>query len=110
VNFKPILFLLLILALNFSVVFAAIDFDEGISAEDEAAFDEILEPVIKIYNFVKYIATIIAALVLVSAGLTFMLSGGDPSKREQAKNMVLYVIFGLILIWVAPLIVGFLVE
>ena len=107
------LLVLLGLALVLSIatpVLASIDLSEEISAEDEASFDEILEPVMDVYNFVKYIATAIAALVLVGAGIVFMLSGSDPAKRDQAKNMIMYVIFGLIIIWIAPLIVEYLVQ
>jgi len=100
----------LVLVLTITPTLAAIDLSEDVSVEDQAAFDSILEPVMNIYNFVKYVATAIAALVLVGAGIVFMLSGSDPAKRDQAKNMIMYVIFGLVIIWVAPLIVEYLVQ
>lgn len=86
----------------------AVDFDEEISAEDQATFDGILQPVMKIYNFIKYAATVLAVLFLIFAGVTFITSGGDQAKREQAKAMATYIVVGLIVIWIAPLIVGFL--
>ena len=81
----------------------AVDFNQGNSNEDKATFDEILEPVMKIYNLIKYSATVIAILVLLFAGINYMTSGADPKKREMAKNMVMYVIIGLLVIWAAPL-------
>ena len=104
-----ILGLFLVLSLS-NVALATIDLSEPLTADDEAAIDEILEPVMDIYNFIKYIATAVAALVLVGAGIVFMLSGSSPGKREQAKNMVMYVIIGLVIIWIAPLIINFLVQ
>lgn len=98
--------LLMLLAMPMAM---AVDFDEEISEEDKQTFDEILEPVMKIYNFIKYSATVLAVVFLVFAGLSFILSGNDQSKRESAKMMAGYIIIGLIIIWVAPLIVGFLV-
>ena len=92
------------------IVSADVDLYEELSAEDEAAFDEILDPIMDIYNFIKYIATAIAAFVLVGAGIMFMMSGSDPSQRNKAKGMVTYVVIGLVIIWIAPLIVGFLVQ
>jgi len=86
------------------------DFDQPISSEDKATFDQILEPVMKIYNLVKYSATVLAVLVLLFAGLNYMTAGSNPGKREQAKNMVMYVVIGLVVIWVAPLIVNFIVS
>ena len=78
------------------------------STEDKALFDEILKPVSKIYSLVKYIATTVAMLVLMFAGISYMISGSDPRKREQSKNMAMYVILGLVIIWAAPLVVEFL--
>jgi len=87
----------------------AADFDDDISPEDKETFDQILEPVMKIYNFIKYAATVLAVVFLVFAGVSFILSGGDTGKRESAKMMATYIIIGLIIIWVAPLIVQYLV-
>jgi type IV secretory pathway VirB2 component (pilin) len=100
--------LLLVLPVVVPAVHAA-DFDGEISPEDQATFDQILEPVMKIYNFIKYAATVLAVVFLVFAGVSFILSGGDTGKRESAKTMATYIVIGLIIIWVAPLIVQYLV-
>ena len=89
------------------VVLAA-DFNQTISAEDQEAFDQILSPVMKIYNFIKYAATVLAVVFLVFAGVTFIMSGNDQAKREQAKMTAMYVVIGLMIIWVAPLVVQYL--
>ena len=88
----------------------AVNFNQTISAQDKQTFDSILSPVMKIYNFVKYTATVLAVMVLLFAGITYIISGSDPAKREQAKNMAMYVIIGLVVIWAAPLIVNFIVS
>mgnify|MGYP001600803678 CR=1 FL=1 len=80
-----------------------------LSSADKAKFDSILQPVMKIYNFIKYIASVVAAIFLLYAGIAYMTSGSDPKKRDEAKNIAAYVIIGLIIIWAAPLIVGLLV-
>jgi succinate dehydrogenase/fumarate reductase cytochrome b subunit len=98
------------MSLFFVMQFAlAIDFNQDISSQDKAAFDEILAPVLKIYNLAKYTATVIAVVVLLFAGITYILSEGDPAKREKAKSMAMYVVIGLVVIWAAPLIVDFIV-
>ena len=76
---------------------------------DRAQFDQILEPVFKIYNLVKYVSTAIAGIFLLYAGIVYMGSGSDPRKRDQAKNIAMYVVYGLLIIWAAPFIVGLLV-
>jgi len=87
----------------------AVEFNQTISAQDKATFDQILLPVMKVYNLVKYTATVVAVVVLLFAGLTYMTSGADPGKREKAKNMAMYVVIGLIVIWAAPLVVNFII-
>lgn len=99
---------LIVMLLALPVVFA-VDFDQEISEEDKATFDGILEPVMKIYSFVKYAATVLAVLFLLFAGVTFIMSGNDQAKREQAKMTATYIVIGLGVIWVAPLVVGYLV-
>ena len=100
-----ILFLLLVVA---PMVYA-VDFDQELSDEDKATFDNILEPVMKVYNFIKYALTVLAVLFLLFAAGTFIISGRDQAKRESAKTMMVYIVIGLIVIWVAPLIVAFMV-
>lgn len=99
--------LLSVFVLNF---ISAVDFNQDISSQDKETFDQILEPVTKIYNLVKYSASVLAVIVLLSGGITYMTAGSDPAKREQAKNVITYVIIGLIVIWVAPLMVNFIVS
>ena len=70
-----------------------------------ATYDQILQPVQAIYDLIKYSVTIIAGLVMLFAGITYITSGSDPGNREQAKNLVMYVLIGLAVIWAAPLVV-----
>ncbi len=100
-----ILILLLIFAAP--ITYAAIDFDQGLSDDEEQQVDQILQPVMKVYNAFKYAATVVAVLVLVFAGFTFLTAGGENAKKDRAKNMAAGVVIGLIVIWVAPLIVKY---
>jgi type IV secretory pathway VirB2 component (pilin) len=88
---------------------ASPDFGGDISADDQARFDEILSPVMKIYDLVKYVASAIAVIFLLFAGISYMTAGSNPIKRDQAKNMAAYVIIGLVIIWAAPFIVSYLI-
>jgi type IV secretory pathway VirB2 component (pilin) len=106
---KTKLVAILILVLVLPMV-NAVDFDDPISSEDQATFDQILEPVMKIYNMLKYFATAIAVLVLLWAGIGYMLSGYDPQKRDSSKAMAMYVVIGLVIIWAAPIAVNFIVN
>lgn len=86
----------------------AVEF-EPITPEEQQTFDEILVPVLRVYNMIKYISSAIAALVLLIAGAMYISSGSDPKKRDNAKVTCMYVLIGLALIWAAPLVVNFIV-
>ena len=77
------------------------------SETDIQNFNQILEPVMKVYNFVKYAASVLAVLFLVFAAVQMFLNN-NPSEKEQAKTKVTYIVIGLGLIWVAPIIVNYL--
>lgn len=76
-----------------------------VKAADTTTYDQILQPIQAIYDLVKYSVTIIAGLVLLFAGITYITAGSDPGKRDKAKNMIMYVLIGLAVIWAAPFIV-----
>ena len=103
------MFLLTILFVLLSNIVIAADLSGDISSEDKASFDQILSPVTKIYNLVKYAATVVAGLFFLFAGITYMMAGNDIKKRDQAKNMAGYVIIGLIVIWAAPLVIDYII-
>ena len=104
-----LLFVLLLLPISVLAGDSQADLDAELSAEDKAEFDNILEPVVKIYNFIKYIATVVGAIFLLYSGISFMTSGSDPRKRDMAKSIATYVILGLLIIWAAPMVVNLLI-
>jgi len=93
----------LILVLFLFLLIGQITLVSAKSSNDD--FEDVLKPLETIYDLTKYAATMIAGLVMLFAGITYILSGSDPGKREKAKNMVMYVIIGLMVIWAAPFVV-----
>lgn len=80
------------------------------AATANPTYDQILQPITTIYNLVKYAVTVIAGLILLFAGISYITSGADPGKREQSKNMIMYVLIGLAVIWAAPFVVNLLIS
>ena len=79
----------------------------GPSTSDMTTFNKILEPVMKIYNFVKYAASVLALLFLVFAAIQ-MFVNNNISEKEKAKSRIMYIVIGLVVIWVAPIMVNYL--
>jgi len=70
--------------------------------------EEITAPLNKIYDLVKAVISVVAILAITFAGAQFMFSGDNIQSREGAKSMVLYAVIGLVIVWVAPLLVNYL--
>jgi type IV secretory pathway VirB2 component (pilin) len=104
-----ILLSILFLSLIAAPIIEAVDINTTITASEKASFDQILVPVMKIYNFVKYSASVIAVIALLYAGISYMMAGSDPKMRDISKNVAAYVIIGLVIIWAAPYIVNLLI-
>jgi len=61
-------------------------------------------------NFLMEIALIAALLFLVISGLMFIISSGDPERMNLAKTMFKYVIMGFLIIFLAWLMIDFLLS
>ncbi|MEK6915975.1 MAG: pilin [Nanoarchaeota archaeon] len=101
---------ILIISLIFLIQIASAQFNNTLTPGEQQTFNRILEPVIRIYNLVKYAATFIAVIMLVFAGVSYITSGSNPGKRESSKSTIMYVFIGLAIIWAAPLFVQFIVN
>lgn len=76
----------------------------------EAEVGEITEPLNRIYDLLKAVVSVIAVIAITVAGVRFMFSSDNIQQREASKAMVGYCIMGLVLIWVAPLMVSYLTS
>ncbi len=113
INFRSIvncLLVVFIMLLPFGIrsVYADVNVS-GPSSSDISTFNSILEPVMKVYNFVKYAASFLALLFLVFAAIQ-MFMNNNPMEKEVAKTRMMYIVIGMIVIWVAPIAVNYLTQ
>ena len=54
--------------------------------------------------------SVLGIIAITIAGAIYMFSGSNIQTRESAKGMVSYAVIGLVLVWVAPLLVNFLTS
>jgi RsiW-degrading membrane proteinase PrsW (M82 family) len=90
------------LVLTLFLLFSGMVFAQSTSVSDITA------PITKIYDLVKGAVSILGIIAITIAGAWYMFSGNNIQQRESAKSMVSYAIVGLVLVWVAPLIVTYL--
>ena len=72
----------------------------------EEARDKICGILEQFYNLILYIASGIAALVIVIMGVTWIASADDSKARTTAKTAIVHVIIGLIVISIAITLVN----
>ena len=60
-------------------------------------------------NLVYYIVGILAVVVIVLSGLSYVTSAGDSGKVTRAKNMILYAVVGLVVVIAAYAITNFVI-
>jgi|GEM_PF-318866 hypothetical protein len=63
---------------------------------------------VNILNTVYFWVGIIAVIVIVGAGFTYITAFGDANKIKTAKNIILYAVVGLVIIISASLITQFI--
>lgn len=66
--------------------------------------------VLKAAGLIAIIASISAVIVIIVAGLMFITAGGDTSKAGNARKTIVYAVVGLVVIFLARTIIGFVVT
>lgn len=61
-------------------------------------------------HWVSSIAGIVSAIFIVFGGISYTTSGGDPSKTQKAKSIILYALIGLIVVALAEIITAFVAS
>ncbi len=61
-------------------------------------------------DILSIVVGIVAVLMIIVGGLRFVLSGGDSNNTTAARNTVLYAIVGLVIVFLAQIIVKFVLR
>ena len=78
------------------------------SPVESASIEEILEPLNKVYDLTRSAVGVIGCIALVVAGAMYLFSGNNIQSRENAKNMMTYSVIGLMVVYTAPMLVGYM--
>ncbi|HUD06033.1 MAG TPA: hypothetical protein VMR18_03945 [Candidatus Saccharimonadales bacterium] len=63
--------------------------------------------IIKAADFIAYAAGVAAVIVIIIGSIRFVISGGDTKSVNDARNMIIYALVGLVAIAIADLIIRF---
>jgi hypothetical protein len=61
-----------------------------------------------VLSFVFGLLAVICVIVIIIAGIQFVISGGEPQKVAKARQAILYAVIGLIVAVFSTVIVGFI--
>ncbi|MDD4287378.1 MAG: TrbC/VirB2 family protein [Candidatus Peribacteraceae bacterium] len=70
---------------------------------------DLKQAIVKVIQVVLDFMTLIAVVMIIIAGIRYIISRGEESENEKAKKMIIYVIVGLIVILLARAIVTFVI-
>jgi len=75
----------------------------------DADLEKIKEPLDRVYSVIQTLVSVVGVIVISFAGFKFMVSGENLQARESSKHMMGYAVMGLLVIWMAPYLVNYLV-
>jgi len=76
----------------------------------DADLDKIKEPLNRVYSVIQAVVSVVGVIVITFAGFKFMGSGENVQARESAKQMLSFAVIGLMIVWIAPHLVNYLVS
>lgn len=64
----------------------------------------------KVTNLIVIFAGVVAVFLIALAGFKYVTSNGDPARVDSAKNTILFVVVGLIVIALAKIILSYVIH
>ncbi len=80
------------------------------SGLNNTGYSNLIEMVQGTVNLVIAISALIAVASLVYSGFQYILSAGDANKAEKAQKSVVYTLVGLVVVFISPLVVRFILN
>jgi type IV secretory pathway VirB2 component (pilin) len=74
------------------------------------SFESLDEFVVHLVNLAISFSVLIAVVALIIAGFKYILAMGDEEKVEDATKSLIFAIVGLVIVFIAPLIVEFITN
>ncbi len=81
-----------------------------LSSLNTAGYEDLTVFIESMINFAVYISALVTVISIVISGFKFMLSGGDEDKIKEAQKSLIFSILGLVLVFLAPTIIQFVIT
>ena len=81
-----------------------------IGSLNSTAFQNLPDFVYFVINYAITFSVLIAVISLIIGGFKYILSAGDDKKRKEAINSLMYSLIGLVLVFVSPTVIEFVIN
>jgi heme/copper-type cytochrome/quinol oxidase subunit 4 len=78
--------------------------------KNPVSFESLDEFVVHLVNLAISFSVLIAIVALIIAGFKYILAMGDEEKVESATKSLIFAIVGLVIVFIAPLIVEYITN
>lgn len=83
---------------------------QGVTIDNPLEADSFTELIENIINFLFTISLPVGALMIVVAAYTFLTSAGDPEKIKTAKNIIIWTLVGIVVLFLSLALISLLKE
>jgi len=83
---------------------------QGVTIENPLRAQSFWDLIDKLIDFIFYLAIAVAPIMFIVAGFYFITAAGDPEKINTAKKMILWVLIGLLIVFLAKALIVFFGE
>lgn len=80
------------------------------SGLNSTGYSTLIEMVQGTINLIIAFSALVAVGSLIITGVQYIISAGDSSKIEKAQKSIVYTLVGLIVVFISPLIVRFILN
>ncbi|HAM96683.1 TPA: hypothetical protein DCP76_02700 [Patescibacteria group bacterium] len=74
------------------------------------SFENLQDFLYFVINYAITISAVVAVVSLILSGFRYMLSFGDDKKIKAATNSLVYSLVGLVLVFIAPTVIKFVIN
>lgn len=85
-------------------------FTVDLSSLNNTKYEDLLTFVQGTLNLVISFSALLAVVFLIWAGIQYITSRGEGEKAEKATKSIIYALVGLVVCFIAPLIITFVVD
>ncbi len=94
-------------ATNHALAFIPVPTIAGLEATDDGSSESVKVIIVRGIKYVLDLVLILGVVFVIVAGVRLIFSGGDEGSKDKAKQTIIYVIVGIIVIVMARVIVNF---